>query len=188
LSSTVNEVRHVVDVNSLAEEPGRPLALNDIGDCALHLDRAAPLLGYGENRELGGFILIDKISNATVAAGLVREVERSGGEQAADDEESRILWAAGASLALRRQAAEQAQRAMKALGRTTFILDEEAMAGLNGVEIVPDEALRRVREVARLMARAGVHILITYDVPDAEVHPGRRLDQAGREGEDEWVI
>jgi bifunctional enzyme CysN/CysC len=188
LSATVNEVRHVVDVNSLAEEPGRPLALNDIGDCALHLDRAAPLLAYADNRELGGFILIDKISHATMAAGLVREVPRHGADQPVDDEEGRILWAAGASLAKRRQAAEQAQREMRALGRTAFILDEEAMAGLNDGEVVRDEALRRVREVARLMARAGVHILITYDVPDAEAHPGRRLDQAGREGEDEWVI
>ena len=62
------------------------------------------------------------------------------------------------------------------------------MAGLNGAEVDRDEALRRVREVARLMARAGVHILITYDVSEAEAHPGRRLDQAGREVEDEWVI
>jgi bifunctional enzyme CysN/CysC len=146
------------------------------------------LLGYAENRELGGFILIDKISHATVAAGLVQDVTRGGGDQPIDDEESRILWAAGASLAERRHAAEQAQRAMKALGRTTFILDEEAMAGLNGGDVARDEGLRRVREVARLMARAGVHILITYDVPDADAHPGRRLEEAGREGEDEWVI
>ena len=77
---------------------------------------------------------------------------------------------------------------MKSLGRPSFILDEEAMAGLNDADLRRDEALRRVREVARLMARAGIHILITYDVSEEEAHPGRRLDQAGGEGEDEWVI
>ena len=188
LSATVNEVRNVVDVNTMAREPGRPLALNDIGDCALHLDRAVPLLPYEESRELGGFILIDKISNATVAAGLIRTVTRGDGGQAIDQEEGRILWASGASQAERRQAAEDSQRKLKTLGRPTLILDEEMMAGLNMDIGDRDEALRRVREVAKLMTRAGVHVLITYGASDEEAHPGRRLDRAGREGEDEWVI
>ncbi|MDB5671608.1 MAG: adenylyl-sulfate kinase [Alphaproteobacteria bacterium] len=188
LSATVNEVRNVVDVNTMVREPGRPLALNDIGDCALHLDRAVPLLPYEESRELGGFILIDKISNATVAAGLIRTVTRGDGGQAMDQEEGRILWASGASQAERRQAAEDSQRKLKTLGRPTLILDEEMMAGLNMDIGDRDEALRRVREVAKLMTRAGVHVLITYGASDEEAHPGRRLDRAGREGEDEWVI
>ena len=53
LSATVNEVRHVVDVNTLAEEPGRPLALNDIGDCALHLDRDCPHRRAAARRDRG---------------------------------------------------------------------------------------------------------------------------------------
>jgi bifunctional enzyme CysN/CysC len=196
VGAVIDKVDHIVDVNSFEQREGKTLALNDIGRCALRLDRLVAATTYADNRQLGGFILIDKVSHATVAAGMVESwVDRSGAGKAATDEASRILWITAPSHAEQAALAAKAQEKLIGLGRASFVLDEAAIraglsADLGTSEAEIGENIRRVREVAKLMSRAGIHVLVALDVPAHEAHPGR---QAGAidieaEGADEWVI
>ncbi len=193
LSASVDAVRHVVDVNSMARQDGRPLALNDIGLAELRLDRAVPAIAYAESRELGGFILIDKISHATVAAGMVTDFLHAAESVEPVDDASRITWVAGATKAERAGLAGKHEQQLRALGRTVLVLDEAALREGIASDVAEGdtpELARRAREVAKLAAGAGGHVLITLDVDKQEAHPGRRID-AGHdsdEGTDEWVI
>ncbi len=72
LTATVSELKHQLDISSGTQEAAKQLAMNEIGFANLSLDRAMPFDTYGENRETGSFVLIDRISNATVGAGMVR--------------------------------------------------------------------------------------------------------------------
>src|SRR3546814_2220673 len=89
LSASVDHVDHVVNVSSMEKGDGRPLALNDIGPCPLRIDRPVPALSYLERRLLGGFILIDQISHANVAAGLVNGLHEPRRRKANADQETR---------------------------------------------------------------------------------------------------
>ena len=196
VSATISRIDHVVDMATMAKGAGRPLGLNDIGGCTIDLDQPVAATSYADNHELGSFILIDKISNATIAAGLINGFPRtSRGREEADPEASGILWVAAATDAERAALAQAARQRLQALGRATFILDDVALAaGLNADLGREDgdagEELRRLREVARLMSKAGIHVLVTRDVPADEAWPGRRIAAADidQEGTDEWVI
>ncbi|MDT9597397.1 sulfate adenylyltransferase subunit CysN [Sphingosinicella rhizophila] len=196
VAAHIEKVDHVVDVNSLEKGPGRPLALNDIGAVAIRLDRRIPAIIYAESRRLGGFILIDKVSHETLAAGMVDAiVQRAEKRPVADDEEGRILWLTGASHAEQLALAAATQQKLDALGHSNFLLDEETLRGGIGSDLgeAPGdraEYARRVREIARLMSRAGVHVLVAADIAPDEAHPGRSIsaDDIGQKGADEWVI
>ena len=195
VSATISGMGPVIDVNTMEQRRGMTLALNDIGQVEIDLDRRVPAVRYQDNRRLGGFILIDKLTHATVAAGLVRDfaetVLRPGDN--GGDEQTRILWINGATPdSVAAYAAAEAGR-LKALGRPAFVLDESALGGLAaGLEGAPAkaESIRHAREVAKLMSRAGVHVLVTVEASEAEAHPGRRVDAGspGEKGADEWVI
>ncbi|MBV8688157.1 MAG: sulfate adenylyltransferase subunit CysN [Alphaproteobacteria bacterium] len=187
LNATVSRLRALVDVNSLDERPAATLALNDIGRVEIDLDRPIPGIPYAESRRLGGFILIDRLTHATVAAGLVEDfpLDSGRGDGAA---EGAILWLAGDDRAER--ARRRAARS-RAIGRTVAILDEATLAALNGDlgEADRGEKLRRVREVARLISGAGADVLIALDAAPEESRPGRRIEPGEpEEGEDIWVI
>jgi bifunctional enzyme CysN/CysC len=195
VSATAGQVHHVIDVNSGTEGEGRSLALNDLGRVSLRLDRAVPIIGYDQNRELGGFILIDKISNATVAAGMVDASAASAAKAQPLSETSRILWVRGRSRAERSAFAARAVEKLRALGHPVFELQESTVrAGLSSdladSPAAAAEHIRRVREVAKLMAAAGVHVIVTIEVPEAEAHPGRCVDPSSSEeaGSPDWVI
>ncbi|MFN3389007.1 MAG: sulfate adenylyltransferase subunit CysN [Allosphingosinicella sp.] len=194
LSASVSGMGPIVDVNTMEQRRGMTLALNDIGRVEIDLDRRIPAVTYAENRRLGGFILIDKLTHATVAAGLVQGFPQGAAAGAqAQGEDGAITWIAGASPAARAAYALKAQERLKALGRPAFVLDEAAVAGgLNSdlAETDAAERVRRLREVALLMSRAGVHVLVSADIPEAEAHPGRIVEaaQAGGDDADEWVI
>jgi bifunctional enzyme CysN/CysC len=143
VSASVGRVRHVLDVETAGTTPGRPLAMNEIGDCELVLDRAIPVIAYEENRTLGGLILIDRADNGTVAAGLVRRPSR---------------YQPGRTSASRaRRLAER----LEARGRRCFVLDAAALARLNA-DLAPGapERERRRGEVAAMMAAAGIVVLM----------------------------
>ncbi|MFL6844468.1 MAG: sulfate adenylyltransferase subunit CysN [Allosphingosinicella sp.] len=186
VSASVSRLNATIDIEKMTSAARTTLALNDIGEVAIDLDRPTPALRYEESRRLGGFILIDKVSHATVAAGLVRELAREPAATRRD--EGSILWVGGTDRD--EQARRRAER-MKALGRPAFVLDEAALAGLVSdlAEVRQAELVRRTAEVAKLMSRAGVHVLVTLDVPPGQAVPGKRIDgAAGEEEADEWVI
>ena len=191
LSASIGNVGPVVDVNTMEQRRAATLGLNDIGTVELDLDRRIPAIRYAENRQLGGFILIDKVTHATVAAGLVRDFPKGAGGSGGQAAAGEIVWIGGPSAAERAVGAVRAQERLKALGRPSFILNEAALAGLNSDLPLHDRAeqLRRLREVATLMSGAGIHVLVTADVSADEARPGRWLDAAADGGDaEEWVI
>jgi bifunctional enzyme CysN/CysC len=182
VSASVDVVDEIVDVNTLARRAGEPLGLNDIGKVEIDLDRAIPAVRYGDNRKLGGFILIDKMSHATVAAGLVEDLPanavRQPAKRSALDE---IVWVTGSA---RTTWAAAAAARLKAQGRQAILIDDAAVAVFPG-----DDRVRTAREIARLVATAGVPVLITVQARPDEAHPGRVIDSSkSEEGGDEWVI
>jgi bifunctional enzyme CysN/CysC len=152
----------------------------------IDLDRAVPIVRYEQDRKLGGFILIDKVSHATVAGGLVQAVADNPKHAAeCSDPAESIYWISGAA---RAEWAQRELARLKALGRPVSILDDEALAKLPAGEGC--DRLRLAREVALLMSAAGVHVLVTVEAPAEEAWPGRRIDSGSgnREGAVEWVI
>ncbi|RST29490.1 sulfate adenylyltransferase subunit CysN [Sphingomonas ginkgonis] len=183
VSASIDAPEAIVDVNTLERHGGATLELNDIGEVTIGLDRAVPAVRYSDNRRLGGFILIDKLSNATVAAGLVRDSSLRNARHAAT-EDGGIVWVLGEK---RADYAARAQRQLKASGRAVAVLDEQALAGFPGADAAPADL---AREVARLMSAAGVQVLIALDVAGEQATPGGRIMASSGDprGDDEWVI
>jgi len=182
VSANVDGLKSVIDVNTLEQNAGDSLGLNDIGRVELQLDRSVPAVRYVENRKLGGFILIDKITHATVAAGLVDDFPANPikSNRRVDPAEN-ISWVRGKN---RAAWAAKAVLRLSALGRRAFVIDEAALAGFE-----TDDLVHTAREVARLLARTGVDVLITIEVDPAEAHPGRVTDaDDSQDGGDTWVI
>ena len=182
VSASVDLVDSIVDVNTLAARAGEPLGLNDIGQVEIDLDRPVAAVRYCENRKLGGFILIDKMSHATVAAGLINDLPANAlkhpAKRSAFDE---IVWVAGPG---RTTWAAAAVARLKAQGRQPILIDDAAVALFPG-----DDPVRTAREVALLVASAGIPALITVQVLPEEAHPGRVIDSSKSEdGGEEWVI
>ncbi|WP_395622751.1 sulfate adenylyltransferase subunit CysN [Sphingomonas daechungensis] len=180
VSASIDTVQSITDVNTLEISDGNALALNDIGKVVIDLDRAIPGVRYVDNRKLGGFILIDKMTHATVAAGLVDDFPANAVRRAAGPT-STITWVTGPDRALwaARTAAE-----LKAQRRQVSIIDEEAIAGFPA-----DDPVRTAREAAKLLAAAGVHVLVTIEARPGEAHPGRVVEASNEDnGGGEWVI
>jgi bifunctional enzyme CysN/CysC len=185
LSAAIGAMGPVTDMNTMERRRAAALGLNDIGRVEIDLDRDVPAVLYSQNRRLGGFILIDKLTHATVAAGLVESAAPRSGYAQADGAEA-ILWISGAGREA--YAAREAER-LRALGRPVAVLDEAALSGLASGD--PAETIRRAREVAKLMSDAGVQVLVTIEVAPEEAHPGRIVaagEAEGGEGPHEWVI
>jgi bifunctional enzyme CysN/CysC len=84
-NATIAKVRHLIDIHTFAPAPGRPLGLNEIAVAQLRFDRPLPLDFYRNNRDLGGFILIDRITNETVAFGMIEPPTSEPEEPAVDE-------------------------------------------------------------------------------------------------------
>jgi bifunctional enzyme CysN/CysC len=179
VSATVNAPEAVIDINTLERRSAPSLTLNDIGEAIVSLDRAVPAVRYADNRRLGGFILIDKASNATVAAGLVLEANQAERHHAG---EGHVRWIVGPG---REAHARDAYARLHALGRPVAVLDAEALATLGHLPLV-----ETARAVARLMSQAGVEVLIPIEVSEEEARPGKReiASANAEEGDSEWVI
>jgi bifunctional enzyme CysN/CysC len=191
LSATPSTVGPVVDINTMRRNQAVTLGLNDIGTIELDLDRRVPAVRYAESRQLGGFILIDKLTHATVAAGMVQDFPAGNAREGGRVTAAEIVWFGGISAAGRAAAALRAQERLRALGRPSFILNEAALFNLNN-DLAPDaraEQLRRLREVATLMCQAGIHVLVTAQVTAADARPGRWIEaDADFAAVEEWVI
>ena len=198
VSATITPLKHKINVNTLEHEPAERLELNDIGVCELELDRAIPFEPYAESRALGGFILIDRLSNNTVGAGLINFALRRSQNvhwQSLDvDKQVRsrqkgqkacVLWLTGLSGAGKSTIANQIEKRLTAEGRHTYLLDgDNVRHGLNkdlGFTAQDRvENIRRVAEVSRLMVDAGLIVLVSFISPfRSERRMARELFQPG---------
>ncbi|KQQ80112.1 adenylyltransferase [Xanthomonas sp. Leaf131] len=180
---SISEIKHKVDVNTQERLAAKRLELNEVGYCNLSLDEPIAFSPYARNRVLGGFILIDRQSNATVAAGTLEFALRRAGnvhwqhldvDRAArariKGQTPRVLWFTGLSGAGKSTVANLVDKRLHALGYHTFILDgDNVRHGLNRDLGFTDEDrvenIRRVAEVARLMADAGLIVLVSFISP-----------------------
>ncbi|MDK2769525.1 MAG: sulfate adenylyltransferase subunit CysN [Sphingomonas sp.] len=183
VSATVQPPRHVICVNTMAELSAKTLALNDIGVAEVYTDRPIVFEPYADSHDLGGFILIDKLTNATVAAGMLNfalrraqnvhwqalEITREA-HAAQKGQHPRLLWFTGLSGSGKSTIANLVEKKLHALGKHSFLLDgDNVRHGLNKDLGFSDadrvENIRRVGEVAKLMCDAGLIVLTAFISP-----------------------
>ena len=185
VNARVTAIKHKVDVHTGAELAARRLELNDVGYGNIDLDHPIPFEAYRDNRDLGGFILIDRQTHATVGCGMLDFALRRAGNvhwQHLDlDKDARsvnkgqrssCLWFTGLSGAGKSTVANLVERRLHALGYHTYVLDGDNLRhGLNKDLGFTDEArvenVRRVAEVAHLMVDAGLIVLVCVISPFA---------------------
>lgn len=190
--------KYQVNVNTLEHIAAKTLELNEIGVCNLRLDRPVAFTAYKENRELGGFILIDRFTNNTVGMGLVHFALRrasnihwqaievgKGAHAALKGQKPCILWFTGLSGAGKSTIANLVEKRLHAVGRHTYMLDgDNVRHGLNKDLGFTDadrvENIRRVAEVSKLMVEAGLIVLVSFISPfRSERRMARELVQPG---------
>ncbi len=183
VAASVSEIKHRVDVNTQEHLAAKRLELNEVGYCNLSLEEPIAFAPYAENRALGGFILIDRQGNDTVAAGTLdfalRRADNVHWQHLDVDKAARarikgqapkVLWFTGLSGAGKSTIANLVDKRLHALGYHTFVLDgDNVRHGLNRDLGFTDEDrvenIRRVAEVARLMADAGLIVLVSFISP-----------------------
>ena len=178
----VSRLNHKVNVNTLQQEPGRTLELNEVGVCNLALGRSIAFDPYRDNRATGSFILIDRLTNATVGAGMiVTALRRAVGHWPEIDldrqaralqkgQRAKVLWFTGRPGAGKSTIANLVEKKLYSLGRHTFVLDGDSVRqGLNRDlgDQLPDqvEQVRRLAETARILADAGLIVLVSTTAP-----------------------
>ena len=182
-NATIAPLKFKVNVNTLEHVPADKLEQNEIGVCDLELDRAIAFEPYAVSRDLGGFILIDRMSNNTVGAGQIRFALRRSQNihwQAFDvdktvrarqkSQKPCVLWFTGLSGAGKSTIANQVERRLHAMGRHTYLLDGDNVRkrlnkdlGFTAADRV--ENIRRLAEVAALMADAGLIVMTAFISP-----------------------
>jgi bifunctional enzyme CysN/CysC len=183
VSATITEPRYKVNVNTMEHLAAKQLELNEIGVCNIALDRVVPFDPYSDNRDTGGFILIDRITNNTVGAGMLHFALRRSHNihlQHVDvTKEARaqrlgqrpvVLWFTGLSGAGKSTIANLVEKKLHAMGRHCYLLDGDNLRhGLNKdlgfTEADRVENIRRVAEVSRLMIDAGLIVLTAFISP-----------------------
>ena len=182
-SASITNLKYRVDVNTQAHESCKQLVLNDIAVANLALSKPLTVAPYDENSALGGFILVDKYSHATVAAGMIRHnlrraqnVHRQALTITREDRErlnghkGRVIWFTGLSSSGKSTIANALEKELHALGQRTYILDgDNVRQGLNKDLGFTDadrvENIRRVAEVAKLMMDAGMIVMTAFISP-----------------------
>jgi bifunctional enzyme CysN/CysC len=198
VTATVAPIKYRVNVNTLEHLAAKKLDLNDIGVCGLEVSSAITFDSYRDSRVLGGFILIDRVTNNTVGAGLLHFALRRSQNvhwQALDVNKTArarlshqkpcILWFTGLSGAGKSTIANLVEKQLHADGRQTYLLDgDNVRHGLNKDLGFTDqdrvENIRRVAEVARLMVDAGLIVIVSFISPfRSERRMARGLVEAG---------
>lgn len=198
VSASITEIKHRIDVDNQAELASRELAMNEVAVCNIALAEPIAFTPYDENRTLGGFILIDRQSHATVAAGTIDFALRraanvhwhaaSTSQQmraASLGQTPRCIWFTGLSGSGKSTLANLLEQRLHAAGKHAYILDGDNIRhGLNRDLGFTDadrvENIRRVAEVAKLMTDAGLIVLVSFISPfRAERRMARELFAAG---------
>ncbi|MFN2536893.1 MAG: sulfate adenylyltransferase subunit CysN [Mycobacteriales bacterium] len=172
-----------IDVNTLEQQPAPTLGLNEIGVCDLRLDRPIAFDPYVDNRDMGGFIVIDRLTNDTVGAGMIRGALRRSHNvhwQAIDvskhshaalkGHRPAVVWFTGLSGAGKSTIANLVEKRLHSEGIHTYLLDGDNIRhGLNKdlgfSESDRHENIRRIAEVSRLMVDAGLVVLTSFISP-----------------------
>ena len=198
VSAQVTEIKHKIDVNTQEQLAAKRLELNEVGYCNLSLDHAIAFEPYAQCHELGAFILIDRQTNATVAAGTLdfalRRADNIHWQHMEVDRVARArikgqspvcLWFTGLSGSGKSTVANLVEKRLHAMGYHTYTLDgDNVRHGLNRDLGFTDEDrvenIRRVGEVARLMVDAGLIVLVSFISPfRSERHMARELFAEG---------
>lgn len=192
-SASITSIKHRIDVNTLAHEACRQLGLNDISVCNINTSKPLVFAPYTELPTLGSFILVDRYTNATVAAGMIHyslrralNVHRQALSISREDRErlnghrGKVLWFTGLSGSGKSTLANALEVELHQQGRRTYILDgDNIRQGLNKDLGFTDadrvENIRRIAEVAKLMMDAGTIVMTAF------ISPFRRERMMARE-------
>jgi bifunctional enzyme CysN/CysC len=183
LSGTITRIRHRIDINTFEHVAAETLTVNDVARVSVALTGPMALERFAESRELGGFIVIDRLTNATVGVGMIEAIAQGATNivwhRMAVDKEARaalkqqrpaVLWFTGLSGAGKSTIADLVDRKLHALGHHTYILDgDNVRHGLNRdlgfSEADRVENIRRAAEAARLMVDAGLIVMVSFISP-----------------------
>lgn len=183
VSVQVSDIKHQININTLELLPAKTLELNAIGVCNLALDRVIAFDAYADNQDTGGFILIDRLTNNTVGAGMLNfalrrsqnihmqhlDINKDVRAQAKNQKPC-VLWFTGLSGSGKSTIANLVEQKLYALGQHTYLLDGDNIRhGLNRDLGFTDadrvENIRRVAEVSKLMVDAGLIVLSAFISP-----------------------
>jgi len=198
VSATISPIKYQINVDTLEHLAAEKLELNAIGVCELELDQAIAFDRYTDNRDTGGFILIDRLTNQTVGAGMLRFALRrahnihlqhvdvnKAARSAQLGQKPCVLWLTGLSGAGKSTIANLVEKKLHAMGRHTYILDGDNVRhgltkdlGFTAADRV--ENIRRIAEVSKLMVDAGLIVLTAFISPfRAERRMARALLEDG---------
>ncbi|APA89626.1 sulfate adenylyltransferase subunit CysN (plasmid) [Paraburkholderia sprentiae WSM5005] len=198
VTATILPLKYKLNVDTLDHVASETLALNEIGVAELEFDRAIAFDPYEQNHETGGFIVIDRITNSTVGAGMLRfalrrannlrwqtlEVDKRA-RRVLNGHQSGVVWLTGLSGAGKSTIANLLEKRLHAMGKRTYLLDgDNVRHGLNkDLGFTAEdrvENIRRIAEVAKLMADAGVIVITAFISPfRAERSLARELMEKG---------
>jgi bifunctional enzyme CysN/CysC len=199
--ATVTDITTRLDMDTLEEISVRELAMNEIGRVSISLTHPLVCEPYGTSRELGGFILIDRLTRGTVGAGMVTTIRARNADivwhRMEVDKEARsllkgqkpaVLWFTGLSGAGKSTIANLVEKRLHALGRHTMVLDgDNVRHGLNRdlgfSEADRVENIRRIAEVSRLFVEAGLIVIVSFISP----YRTERMLARDRVGDDEFL-
>ena len=183
VSASVSTLKHKVDINSFEHLAAKELRLNEIGACNLSLVAAVAFDPYAQNRTMGAFILIDRLSNHTAGAGMIEfglrratNIHRQAtsvtkqGRAELNGQKPALLWFTGLSGSGKSAVSNLVEAALHAQGRRTYLLDGDNVRhglsrdlGFTDADRV--ENIRRVGEVAKLFVDAGMIVLASFISP-----------------------
>jgi bifunctional enzyme CysN/CysC len=180
---TITHIKHRLDVNSGSFLAAKTVGLNEIATVNLSFNRLVPFASYSENKRMGAFILIDKVSNETVGAGMIHfalrrsvnvhwhalEVTKAARAEM-KHQMARCLWFTGLSGSGKSTIANLLEKRLHAEGKHTYVLDgDNVRHGLNRdlgfTEVDRVENIRRVAEVAKLLVDAGLIVIVAFISP-----------------------
>ncbi|MDH6230137.1 bifunctional enzyme CysN/CysC [Mesorhizobium soli] len=182
-SATVTELKYRLDINDFGHAAAKSLEMNEVGFCTISTQSPLAFDPFADNRATGAFILIDRLTNATVGAGMIQHALRRAdnihwqsldvtkeARATAKQQKPAVLWFTGLSGSGKSTIANLLEKKLHASGRHTYILDGDNIRhGLNRdlgfSEADRVENIRRVAEVARLMADAGLIVLVSFISP-----------------------
>jgi bifunctional enzyme CysN/CysC len=198
VTATISSLKYKLNVDNLDHVAGKTLELNEVGACNLSTGKVLVFDPYAENAETGSFILIDRFTHATVAAGMIefglRRATNIQWQALAIDKQARaglkgqqscVLWLTGLSGSGKSTLANTLEKRLYALGRHTYVLDgDNVRHGLNKDLGFTDadrvENIRRVAETAKLFVEAGLIVMVSFISPfRSERRMARDLFQEG---------